>query len=395
MKNLKSDILIVGAGLTGLMTAYSLSKLGINIALIDKFNFLKQKNNKFDLRTTAISEGSKEFFKSIGIWSEINKESEPIRDIRVIDRNNNDIINFSNKNIKSNLGYIARNTFVKNIILEKITKIKNIKLIKEDQVKKIFYQGDYICANTNNFNLKAKLFLAADGKNSFIRNYSKMKMYKKNYKHSALVLNFHHSKSHKNIAHEIFLKNGPLAILPMKKIKKKLFSSSVIWSHKHEYIKFLKETDKSLLIQILEEKIKDYVGKIDEIVDLQSFTLSAHINEKYYGQRIMYLGDAAHSIHPIAGQGWNLGVRDIKNCLETITQSLKNGLDFGSNETCKKYHSLCYHDAFLLYQVTDKLNYIFLSENRALKEVRKIGFRMINKADKLKNYITDFAMGSN
>ena len=96
MKDLQSDVLIVGAGLTGLITAYSLSKLGISIALIDKFNFLKQKNNKFDLRTTAISEGSKEFFKKIGIWSEINKETEPIRDIRVIDRRSANIINFSN-----------------------------------------------------------------------------------------------------------------------------------------------------------------------------------------------------------------------------------------------------------------------------------------------------------
>ena len=394
MKNLKSDILIVGAGLTGLMTAYSLSRLGINIVLIDKFDFLKQKNNKFDLRTTAISEGSKEFFNRIDIWSEISKESEPIKDIIVIDRNKNNTINFSNKNTKNNLGYIARNTFIKNTILKKIIKKKNIKLIKEDQINKISYKDSHIYAETNNFNLKAELLLAADGKNSFIRNYSKMKIYKKNYKHSALVINFHHRKNHRNIAHEIFLKNGPLAILPMKKIKNKLFSSSVIWSHKKEYIKSLQGIDKSLLIQILEEKIKDYVGVIEEIVDAQPFNLSAHINKKYYDQRIMYLGDAAHTIHPIAGQGWNLGVRDIKNCLETITQNLENGLDFGSDEACKKYHSFCYYDAFLLYQVTDKLNYIFLSENMSLKKVRKVGFKSINKIANLKNYITDFAMGT-
>ena len=130
MKELKCDILLVSAGLTGLMTAYTLASLKKNIILIDKFDFAKKKQNKVDIRTTAISEGSKDFFDEIKIWESLSKFAEPIKKIHVVDRSDDRKIIFNNDKNGKNLGYIVKNSEIKNVILARLKKIKNIKKLK-------------------------------------------------------------------------------------------------------------------------------------------------------------------------------------------------------------------------------------------------------------------------
>ena len=244
-------------------------------------------------------------------------------------------------------------------------------------------------------NLETKLLAACDGKKSKIRDFLKTPVYKKNYKKSALVVNFHHSMDHGSMAYELFYNSGPLAILPMKKFKKNTFSSSLIWSHENEFINNLLNSKKKLLSLIIEEKIKDYVGSVVEIVDVQKFELSAHINSSFFEDRVIYLGDAAHSIHPIAGQGWNIGMRDIQKFLEVIDENKKIGMDIGSYFFCEKYNQKTYYDAYSFFQITDKLNNIFLKDSLAINKFREKGFNLINKNDLIKKYITNFAMGLN
>ena len=393
MKELKSDILIVGAGLTGLMTAYALSDLKVNIIIIDKLNFLSEKNNNFDMRTTAIAEGSKEFFKEIKIWSKIKKFSEPIKDIKVIDRTIDRGLDFFNQKKNKNLGYIVRNIRIKNTILKLIKKNKNIKLLNNFNLKKILYKDNSILCDLDKIKIQSKLLIAADGKNSRVRNLLKTPIYEKKYNQKALVVNFHHTKNHNSVAYELFFNSGPLAILPMKKTKKNFYSSSVIWSHNKDYINNLYSSEKKLLSAVLEEKINMYIGEINEIVDVQSFNLSAHLNNTFYENRVLYVGDAAHSIHPIAGQGWNVGVRDIKKCLEIIKQNMELGLDIGSLNICEQYHNQRFYDSYSLFQITDKLNAIFLNDSLFINKLRKRGFELINKKKFIKNFITNFAMG--
>ena len=393
MKELKSDILIVGAGLTGLMTAYALSDLKVNIIIIDKLNFLSEKNNNFDMRTTAIAEGSKEFFKEIKIWPKLKKFSEPIKDIKVIDRTIDRTLDFFNQKKTKNLGYIVRNCRIKTTILKLIKKNKNIKLLNSFNLKRIFYKDNSILCDFDKIKVQSKLLIAADGKNSRVRNLLKTPIYKKKYNQKALVINLHHTKNHNSAAFELFFDSGPLAILPVKKIKKNFYSSSVIWSHNKDYINSLYSSEKELLSAILEEKINKYVGKINEIVSVQSFNLSAHLNNTFYENRVMYVGDAAHSIHPIAGQGWNVGVRDIKKCLEIIKQNMKLGLDIGSLNVCEQYHNQRFYDSYSLFQITDKLNAVFLNDSLFINKLRKRGFKLINNKNFIKNFITNFAMG--
>ena len=392
MQEFKSDILIVGAGLTGLMTAYALSDLKTNIIVVDKFNFVTE-NNNYDMRTTAIAEGSKEFFQQINIWSNIEKFSEPIKGIKVVDRTDDRVLNFFNQEKSNHLGYIVRNNNIKTTVLKLIKKNTNIKLFNSLNLKSIFYKDNSIICNFDKIYIKSKLLIAADGKKSKVRDLLKTPIYKKKYNQKALVINFHHTKNHNSTAYEIFYNSGPLAILPMRNLKKNLYSSSVIWTHNQDYINNLYSSKKKMLSAILDEKINSYVGEINEIVDVQSFNLSAHLNKTFYENRVLYLGDAAHSIHPIAGQGWNIGVRDIKKCLEIIQNNMKIGLDIGSLNICEQYHSQRFYDSYFLFQITDKLNTIFLNDGLFINKFREQGFKLISRKKFIKNFITNFAMG--
>ena len=286
-----------------------------------------------------------------------------------------------------------KNKHIKNVLIKELQKRKNIKFFDNSNIKEVKASNDYITSYTDKKTIISKLLIAADGKNSSVKKYLKTKTFSKNYSHSASVINFNHTKNHNNTAFELFYKTGPLAILPMKKIDKNSFSSSIIWTNKKNYTNELSKIEKNLLKLILEEKVSSYVGNILKIHNIQTFPLSAHINSSFYNNRLIYIGDSAHSIHPIAGQGWNLGVRDIVKCLSVLEYSEKLGLDIGSSEICKKYHNLCYSDSFSLYQITDKLNSFFLSEDFFLSLTRHIGFKFIENNSFIKNRITNFAMG--
>ena len=393
MKELKCDILIVGAGLTGLMTAYTLSSLKKSIILIDKFDFDKEKQKQIDIRTTAISEGSKDFFNKIKIWEQLSKFAEPIKKIHVVDRSDDRKIVFHNDKFKKNLGYIVKNSEIKNIVLNRLKKTKNIKLMKNFLLKGVHHTDDFVNATFKNLRISASLLIAADGKKSSISNLFKAKKTVKKYDHSALVLNIFHKKNHFNIAHEIFFNSGPIAILPMKKTNKNLFSSSIVWSSRGSHLSSKLTSNKKIMTELLQEKIFKYVGEISNIVGMEKFPLSAHINNKFYEKRIIYIGDSAHSIHPIAGQGWNLGIKDIENCFLVLKEASRLGLDIGEDYFNKRYNDKSYFDAFSLFQITDKLNSIFLKDGLMVNLFRKNAFKIIEKNKFLKKYITNYAMG--
>lgn len=392
MKKMQCDILVVGGGLTGLLACYALSLTNQNIILLDKSDLKKKTILSADLRTTAIAEGSKKFLEDIFLWSNLKEYAEPIKKIQVYDREVSNIINFQNKTNTKNLGYIVKNSILKKIILKKINLKKNIKIISNENFKKMNLRSNFVKSYTDKFLIESRLLIAADGKNSFLRKIKKTSMISKKYDHTAMVVNILHTKNHKNIAHEIFLKSGPLAILPMRS-KNQIFASSVIWSNKKTHSSSLEKTDKQILLKIIEEQIFKYVGNIKKISDIKFFPLSAHLNTKFYEERFVYVGDSAHSLHPIAGQGWNLGVRDVKNILSSVKSGLELGLDPGDKYICEKYNKNSFPDAYSLYQITDKLNSIFLNENFYLKLFRNAGFKIIEKNIKLKNRITNFAMG--
>ena len=189
------------------------------------------------------------------------------------------------------------------------------------------------------------MIIAADGKNSTVRKILGTKIYKRNYNEKALVTNFFFDKPI-IILHMNFLKTGPLAILPMQTENKK-HQSALIWSNKKDAVDFLSSSNlkDKYILEILSEKTYKQLGNVTNINSMQSFPLSAHVNEKFYEDKVVYVGDAAHSIHPIAGQGWNLGLRDVKSIANLLKISKRKGTEIGTKIFCRKYNEFCYYDA--------------------------------------------------
>ncbi len=389
MKEINTDVLIVGSGLVGLVAAHSLSSLNYKITLVDKKNFINSKNSFKDTRTVAVSEGSKHFLESLSLWSYLDNYAEPIKNINVYDRSPRNKIIFSNQERNKKLGYVIENKKFSQVLISQLKKFKNTKLYYGFNLINVELKDRNSRAFSKNTIINTKIIIAADGKNSQIKRLVGNKTFKKNYNESALVLNFVHEKKLNNTAYEIFYKTGPLAVLPMKS-SKGLYKSTIIWSNDNKFLKKLTSLENIFIKSFVEEKIGKIVGKITKINSSQIFPLSAHINDSFINKRLIYVGDAAHSIHPIAGQGWNLGVNDVKNLYEL---SKNRQIDIGSDLFCQMYNNKSYHKAFQLFQITDKLNSHFLNSENVYRSLSNVGFGFIEKNKLLKNKITKYAMG--
>ena len=391
MKEIQSNINIIGGGLIGVAAAYSLSKLGNKVVILEQNT--KFSNNKIlDKRTTAISEGTKKFLEQINVWDLIVNYAEPIKKIQIIDRNQSNKIYFDNQRRNSNLGYIVKNEYILDSLYRKLLKQKNVKIFNNVSVKDIYYEGDRIVSKQNNFLVKTNLLLASDGKNSSIRKIFKTPIYNKDYRKKAIVINFNHSKNHYNTAYEFFFKNGPLAILPMQKNNND-FQSSIVWTNTNDFINSLNDLEDNKIISILNKKIKGSIGEIKKIITKQTFPLKAHLNSKFFEKRIIYLGDSAHSFHPIAGQGWNLGMQDVESLYNLVKKYNSLGLEVGDEIFCKEFQKDNFFKAYRLYQITDKVDSIFKLDNTIFNHARFSAINLIEKSKKFKNQISDFAMG--
>ena len=393
MKEIYSDISIIGGGLIGAFAAYSLSKTGFSITVVEKKQPYNEKKN-MDFRTVAISEGTKVFLEKINLWKDINKFAEKIKKIKVIDRQLSNNLQFDNSRRNSNLGYIVKNKDLLNIVYKNLRSQKNVTIFNNVSINNFYTQDDLINIECDELSIKSSLNIAADGKNSFVRAFHKTPFFIKNYKKSALVITFTHNENHQNTAFEFFYKNGPLAILPMRASNDD-FTSSIIWTNKTKYLNEISKLDNDMLMALLFRETQHSVGKIKKIITKQIFPLSAHLNTKFYHDRTIYIGDAAHSFHPIAGQGWNLGMKDIENLNKLVTKYKSLGIDLGNKFFCKEYHNDNFYNAYRLYQVTDKLDSIFKNQNPLISFGRSFALSYLEKNKKINNLISDFAMGIN
>ncbi len=389
MKEFDTDILVVGSGLVGLVAANSLSRLGYKVILVDKENFLDPKRYFNDTRTVAVSEGSKQFLETLSLWPFVEPYAEPINTIKVYDRSSRNKIYFNNQIKDKKLGYVIENKKFSKILIQNLQKHKNTKICYGFELVNIELGKKSSRVFSKNKIINSKLLIAADGKNSYTKKLVGNKTFKKNYFENALVLNFVHEKKLHNTAYEIFYNTGPLAILPMSSLSG-TNTSTVIWSNSKSLLNKLNACEDIFIKNFMEEKIGNIVGEIIKINSSQIFPLSAHINDSFINKRLIYVGDSAHSLHPIAGQGWNLGVNDVK-ILYNLCKNVKTNI--GSDAFCQMYNEKSYNKAFQLFQITDKLNSHFKNTGNLYRQISHLGFALIDNAEPLKNKITKYAMG--
>ena len=400
-----SDIVICGGALSGLTAALALQKLNMKILIIDPLTI--EEIIKKDKRTTAIAAGPGKFYLEKGVWQLLEGKAESINKINIKDGNSGFQLDFDYNEIKeslrsklvTNLGYVVENSYllqsINNIIKNngKKTPVKRIKAKvisiekKEEDLAKIKLDNGKI--------VLASLIIAADGRNSVIRKMSGIEEKKLDYEQYAFVCQIQHKNFHQNIALEKFLPGGPLAILPMIK-NEKSYRSSIIWSDNKEVsmgrFNSARHDPKRIAYE-LERHSFEWLGRIESLSSSAVYPLQLIRAKNVVAERFVLIGDAAHGLHPIAGQGFNLTIRDIKIFTELCKKRVLLGLDIGSEKFLKDYEKIRRADILGLVLATHSLNKLFSIKKSPIKLFRKVGMSAIQKSPYIKRIFMRYAMG--
>ena len=389
-KKLSFDCIVIGGGLSGLTTTLALSKIGLSVAIIDKTSLKMAKKNEGDQRTTAVSASGKKVFEALDVWDSLKKGAEPILDIVVSEKGKKGHLSFDHQTVGTEpMGHILDNIELKNSLISSIRSQKNIQLFPFKSLNNFFPETGAVTIDLNDgSSYEAALLVAADGRNSDGRRIAKIKSTNIDYNQSSIVFTVGHEKPHRGTAYEQFTTGGPIASLPMRGNK-----SSVVWSEDTEVVESLMQLDDKDFAAAASYRLNDCLGKMTIIGQRKVFPLKLNYADTIIANRFAMVGDAAHGLHPIAGQGFNLGLRDIANLTEEISNARRLGLDIGSFETLRSYQAARRFDNFSLVAATDGLNRLFTDNNKIVRFIRSSGLDAINTMNPIKNLFMRLAMG--
>ncbi|MBT4989804.1 MAG: hypothetical protein HOM96_04650 [Rickettsiales bacterium] len=379
---IETEIVIVGAGLTGLCTARYLEKLGINYILLDKYKI--QKLAQDDLRTTAINYTVSQNFQYLGLWDKLEEYASPIDNILIRNNINQSDLYFTDDIVKNSpMGYIIPNSAIKNTLIDFLN---SDNLLDDQDVVNIITKPDYILVKTKqNLEIKAKIIIISDGKSSNIKKMFNIDETYHDYLQTSHIFNVTHQNVHNNLALEQFLSDGPIALLPLIDPNQ----SSVVYTKSND----INITDEKSILDELNAIISDIYGEIKIISEIKSFPLSLRHNKQYYCNRMVFLGDSLHVMHPIAGQGFNLTMRDIEEIVHLILKYKSLGLDYGSNILLKSFKKRRKIDNILMLGSTHGLVKLFSNDNKIINSARNFGLKLFGHSKRAKKSAIAYAMG--
>ncbi|MDX5496722.1 MULTISPECIES: 2-octaprenyl-6-methoxyphenyl hydroxylase [unclassified Wolbachia] len=377
------DVIISGGGLLGLITAIGLSCDSVSVAVIEKNSLPRVVD---DNRAFAISQGSKKILEKLGIWQFIESEAEPILDICILDAVT---VHYNHKMVgEEPMGYVINNATIWNAINNNF--LNKLNIYSPHSYKTIACDSGYVeVILDNNQELISSLLICAEGKNSKLPELFSIPTAKFDYKQSSIVFNVKHELHHQNLAVERFFPGGPFAILPIKDG----YTSSIVWTEKSGISKMLMDLSEEEFIIELKKRFGSYLGKIKLEGERKLYPLSFVFAKKLYKGRVLLIGDAAHSIHPVAGQGLNLGIRDVESIIKHVVAAKASGIDVGSSYLLKKISRNRYFDNFTMALATDGLNRMFSNRIFCAKALRNLGLIAVENSNFLKKRFIRHAMG--
>lgn len=384
------DVIIVGAGLVGMSMALALARVGLNVSVIEKTNINTQFEPEFDGRVSAIALGSQRILNDIGAWEFMQAHAEPILDIRVTDGATPFFLHYDHNEIGDDpFGYIIENRYIRHGLHQAAARLKNLTLVDNFTIKTLVQTAhNATITGINNETLQANLLIAADGKVSQARELAGIGVTTWDYGQTAIVCTIEHTLPHHGLAQERFFPVGPFAVLPMLNNK-----SSLVWVEPNDRVKLYLELSEEEFTQEIIQRVGGYLGDIKTIGRRFSYPLSLLHAKKYVAQRMAVIGDAAHGMHPIAGQGVNLGFRDVAVLAELISKQYSLGLDIGGEDILANYASLRNFDNVSMLAITDILNRLFSNNIIPLRAARDIGLWTIGKLPIVKKLFMQHAMG--
>lgn len=384
------DVAIIGGGLAGATQACALAHYGLQVLVVDHLAPETTLQASFDGRTTAIAYGSSNIYRGIELWSNFEPYAEPILDIRVSDDRSPWFLHYDHSDIGDHpMGYILENLQLRKQLYQEATSFKTLDWQAPTKVINFKRDPESIFIElSNGLTACTSLCIAADGRNSQMRATVGIPLTKWAYEQKAIVCMIEHELPHGGVAHEHFLPTGPFAILPMQGNR-----SSIVWSIQEDLAQELLDLSAEKFSKRLQDNFGDSLGKLTLASDRWCYPLGVQFASTYIDQRFALIGDAAHVIHPIAGQGLNMGLRDVAALTEVILDAYRLGLDIGGHTVLEKYQRWRRFDNMTLIAVTDSLTRMFSNDNRLMRLLRDTGLGTINKISPVKKFLMKHAMG--
>jgi 2-octaprenyl-6-methoxyphenol hydroxylase len=383
------DIIIVGGGPVGLTLVSSLLRFApdMSIAICDKGEFLIPD----DPRSSALSAGVSRVFEALGLWDEMAQAASPIAQMKITDSGAGDMarplyLSFSGDVVPGrSYAHMVPNQQIIHALLGAIAgRVEKLAGVSPTEFE--VQANKAVVTLSDGESISAPLVIGADGANSALRGMAGIAVTGHDYDQMGIVTTIAHSLPHEQTAYEHFRPAGPFASLPLPGNQ-----SSLVWTEETEEAKRLVGLTPDALAPLIEQAMGSVLGQVEVIDQVRAFPLRLQIAKSFIASRLALVGDAAHVVHPIVGQGLNLGIKDVAALAEVIVEAQRLGLDYGDAPTLQRYQRWRRFDTALMAMVTDSLNLLFSNDMPPVRILRDIGLGLTDRLPGLKNRLIKHA----
>lgn len=390
----KYDLVIVGGGMVGASLAVALEHSGLSIAIIEAFAWKGQQQPSFDDRSIALSYGSKKILQAMGLWQELGNKCQPIKTIHVSDRGyfGATRLHHDEEGVEA-LGYVLENRIMGDVLQAKLQAMPQVEVFmpatvehfaeSTEQLELVIKQPD------GNETIQTSLVVAADGASSQIRTMAGIAHRKDDYQQSAVIANIVTEKFHNAVAYERFTESGPLAFLPMTANREGESRCSVVWTVHSDDEKEIMQLDDQEFLKRLQQRFGHRLGRLHKTGVRHVYPLALTESTELSKDRVVVIGNAAHGLHPVSGQGFNLALRDVALLAENLTK-------FGVQKPVlwlDDYAAQRKKDMKRVFLFTDSLVKIFSNQFMPLAHARAAGLMMVDCLPSLRHMLAKQSMG--
>lgn len=387
------DVIIVGGGMVGASLAHALSGHGLSIAVLESYPLNTSSQPSYDDRAIALSYGSKRILDALDLWSKLASSAEAINKIHVSEQGQFGFarLDHQEEGVEA-LGYVVTARDLGAVLLPTLTEVDDVSLLCPATLEGFNLQDDKVTVNVliegKQSTLQAKLLVAADGGQSRVREQLGINVKETDYEQSAIISNISSQQPHNNIAYERFTTSGPVALLPMTEHR-----SALVYTVKNEDQNAVMDLPDDEFLQQLQLRFGYRLGKFTRIGKRFVYELKLKQVEEHIRHRVALIGNAAHTVHPVAGQGFNLGIRDVAALAEVIVEADQKQTDIGQLSVLSEYENWRKNDHRNVMMATDSMVKLFENPLSIVNVARNVGILAVDMLPGARHLISRFAMG--